>query len=171
VTSIGSYAFSKCTGLTEINYNATLAVTGSEVFTVFGSIGASKAGITVNIGANVTKIPAGLFSASASGFYEDSGGMITTVNFASGSVCQSIDNYAFYKCSGLKSITIPSSVTSIGNSAFYECSGLTSVTFQGMISSNNFSSSSFPGDLRNKYLAGGVGTYTRTSGSEVWTKQ
>jgi len=34
---------------------------------------------------------------------------------------------AFYNCSGLTSITIPSSVTSIGNSAFYGCSGLTSI--------------------------------------------
>jgi hypothetical protein len=25
--------------------------------------------------------------------------------------------------------------------------------------------------LRNKYLAGGIGTYTRTSGSNTWTKQ
>ena len=35
---------------------------------------------------------------------------------------------AFYGCSGLTSVTIPSSVTSIGEEAFYGCSGLTSVT-------------------------------------------
>ena len=40
----------------------------------------------------------------------------------------SIDNYAFYNCTGLTSITIPNSVTTIGNSAFYGCSGLTSIT-------------------------------------------
>ncbi len=38
-----------------------------------------------------------------------------------------IEGYAFSGCSGLTSITIPSSVTSIGNSAFSGCSGLTSV--------------------------------------------
>ena len=40
----------------------------------------------------------------------------------------SIGNSAFYGCSGLTSVTIPSSVTSIGQGAFYGCSGLTSVT-------------------------------------------
>ncbi len=41
----------------------------------------------------------------------------------------SIGDYAFWGCSSLTSVTIPSSVTSIGSSAFYECSSLTSVTF------------------------------------------
>jgi len=27
------------------------------------------------------------------------------------------------------------------------------------------------GDLRDKYLAGGIGTYTRAGGSNTWTKQ
>ena len=39
----------------------------------------------------------------------------------------SIGNSAFFGCSGLTSVAIPSSVTSIGNYAFYNCSGLTSV--------------------------------------------
>jgi len=39
----------------------------------------------------------------------------------------SIESYTFYGCSGLTSITIPSSVTSIGSEAFSRCSGLTDV--------------------------------------------
>lgn len=40
---------------------------------------------------------------------------------------------AFYKCTGLTSVTIPNSVTSIGARAFYECTGLTSVTIPNSV--------------------------------------
>jgi hypothetical protein len=84
----------------------------------------------------------------------------------------SIGDSAFSGCSSLASVTIPSSVTSIGDSAFYLCTSLTSVTFQGTIPSTNFVNYNFPGDLRTKYLAGGIGTYTTTNPGEnaVWTK-
>ena len=42
---------------------------------------------------------------------------------------------AFSGCSGLTSLTIPSSVTSIGESAFYGCSGLTSLTIPSSVTS------------------------------------
>lgn len=47
----------------------------------------------------------------------------------------SIGSYAFYGCSGLTSVTIPSSVTSIENSAFYSCVGLTSVEIPSGVTS------------------------------------
>ena len=47
----------------------------------------------------------------------------------------SIGEYAFDGCSGLTSLTIPSSVTSIGEHAFYGCSGLTSLTIPSSVTS------------------------------------
>ena len=47
----------------------------------------------------------------------------------------SIDNSAFYGCSGLTSVTIPNSVTTIGSRAFWDCSGLTSITIPNSVTS------------------------------------
>ena len=47
----------------------------------------------------------------------------------------SIGGGAFYKCSGLTSVTIPISVTSIGDDAFMFCSGLTTVTIPNSVTS------------------------------------
>jgi len=81
-----------------------------------------------------------------------------------------IEGSAFQNCKNLTSITIPDSVTYIGPRAFLGCTNLTSVTFQ--CATNDLGLQSFPGDLRNKYLAGGPGTYTRPNvKSNTWTKQ
>ena len=47
----------------------------------------------------------------------------------------SIGKKAFYKCSGLTSVTIPNSVTSIGDGAFDGCSGLSSITIPDGVTS------------------------------------
>ena len=47
----------------------------------------------------------------------------------------SIGWYAFYGCTGLTSITIPNSVTSIGERAFLGCTGLTSITIPNSVTS------------------------------------
>jgi len=92
----------------------------------------------------------------------------------------SIGEMAFYECWSLTDITIPAGVTSIEGGAFDGCANLTRVTFEGAIRADNFGTkaafddyirSPFDGDLREKYLAGGRGTYTRANGSDMWTKE
>ena len=64
-------------------------------------------------------------------FYGCSG--LTSLTLPSG--VTSIGYRAFEGCSGLTSLTIPSSVTEIGNYAFYGCSGLTSLTIPSGVTS------------------------------------
>ena len=47
----------------------------------------------------------------------------------------SLGNYCFSGCSGLTSVSIPSSVTSLGEYCFYNCSSLTSVTIPSSVTS------------------------------------
>jgi len=83
------------------------------------------------------------------------------------------------RCSKLVAVTIGGGVTAIETAAFTGCTSLTSVTFQGKISNFDIYAFSFAdksnrlynSDLRDKYLAGGTGTYTRPSGGETWTKR
>ena len=45
----------------------------------------------------------------------------------------SIDNYAFYRCTSLTSVTLPNSVTAISERAFDHCTGLTSITIPNSV--------------------------------------
>ena len=82
-----------------------------------------------------------------------------------------IGSGAFSGCSSLTSVVLPENVTSIGANAFNGCTGLIRVTFLSVITAGDFSTTAqFPGDLRAKYLAEGVGTYSRQNGTvDTWT--
>ena len=125
VKKIGKSAFHLCTGLTEIDFNATAMGNLGCDDSVFHRAGIDESGITVHIGANVTKIPDYLFSVQEFWQYAPK---ITRVVFAGNSRCTDIGEDAFCGCRDLMSITIPSSVTSIGDNAFYKCGSLESIT-------------------------------------------
>lgn len=50
-------------------------------------------------------------------------------------VVTSFEERCFYDCSGIKAITIPSSVTSLGDDCFYNCHRLTSITIPSSVTS------------------------------------
>ena len=101
VTSIGSEAFSDCSGLTSIVVEA-----GNTVYDSRDNCNAiiEKETNTLIQGCKNTKIPAG----------------VTEIGYS-----------AFSGCSGLTSIEIPVGVTEIGYAAFWDCSGLKDVYYTG----------------------------------------
>lgn len=111
VTSIGQYAFSKCSRPISVTIPGSFTEIGYRAFAEFS-------GLT-----SVT-IPESVMEIGSSAFYGCYG--LTSMTIPN-SVTK-IDEDAFYGCSGLSSVTIPNSVNSIGSSAFYGCSGLTSVS-------------------------------------------
>ena len=76
-------------------------------------------------------IPYSVTSIGNSAFYKCTG--LTSVTIPNS--VTSIEAYAFSSCSGLTSIEIPNSVTSIGYQAFYGCSGLTSIEIPNSVTS------------------------------------
>ena len=89
---------------------------------------------TVNIPSSVKTIKSNAFNECDE---------IETVNFAENSELETINDQAFRKCSSLKSISIPNTVTSIGTQCFIECSKLENVTLPSNI--KNFGGGVFIG--------------------------
>jgi len=110
VTSIVSYAFASCSGLTSLSIPTTVTSIGSNVFQ-------SCNGLTsITIPSSVTSIADGVFKGCSG---------LTSITIPSS--VTSIGGSSFNSCTSLTSITIPSSVTSITTGAFYNCTGLTSI--------------------------------------------
>ena len=184
VTSIGTYAFYNCTGLTSVAIPDSVTSIGSSAF--YGCIGLTS----VTIGDSVASIGGSAFNGCSGiievvgdisyvdGWVIDAASDIKTALIRQGtrgiaasafSGCDgltsvtipdsvtSIGSYAFRNCDGLTSVTIGNGVTSIGSSAFYGCTGLTSITIPDSVASI--------GDYAFRYCSGLTSvTFEETTG-------
>ena len=122
VTSIGNYAFSGCSSLTNITFNAINCTNiGYDVFSDCTNF------TSLTIGDSVQTIPNRAFAYCSS---------LTSLTI--GNSVTAIGNSAFAYCSGLTRLSIPNSVTAIGNSAFRGCNGLTSLTIPNSVTTINW---------------------------------
>ena len=137
VTSIGSYAFYKCTGLTSVTIPESVTSICKAAFHDCTGL------VAVNI------VDLAAWCRIAFEYYDISYSYNTSnplryahhlylngseiINLTIPESVASISSYSFYGCSSLASVNIPNSVTSIGGSAFYDCVGLTSVTIPNSI--------------------------------------
>ena len=138
VKSIGNYAFTGCTGLTSITIPDSVKSIGDSAFS--GCSGLRNVYITdVEAWVNISFGNSGSYPNNY-GFLRilDENGKEVTDLVIPNSVT-SIGSYAFSSCTGLTSITIPDSVKSIGDSAFSGCSGLTSITIPDSVKSIGYS--------------------------------
>ena len=86
---------------------------------------------TIIVGSKLSFIPNTITHIGDYAFYRYTG--LTSVSIPNS--VTSIGAGAFYKCTGLASVSIPNSVTSIGAAAFYKCTGLTSMTIPNLVTS------------------------------------
>ena len=126
VTDIGDNAFGDCVGLKSVSISADAANVSRAAFFACAALES----ITVADG-NPAYAAAGdcLIETGTKTLIQ---GCKNSIIPADGSVT-SIGAWAFYKCVGLTSVTIPAGVTSIGESAFFGCTGLTDVTISDSV--------------------------------------
>ena len=147
LTSIGSFAFSGCSGL------ASITIPGSVTNIGVGAFERCSGLTSITIPNSVTSI-------GGSAFYFCSGLTSVTIPNSMTSIGYSV----FLGCRGLTSVTIPNSVTSIGNSAFLGCSGLTSVTIPNSVMSIGVNPFAFCSKLYKIEVQSGNTQYTSLDG-------
>lgn len=118
VTSIGSYAFPLCIGISSVIIPNSVTSIGDYAFHECEGLA------SVSIPNSVTMIGNSAFSWCRG---------LTSLTI--GNSVTSIGNYAFIACDSLISVPIPNSVTSIGNGAFSGCRRLSSVSIPSSVTS------------------------------------
>lgn len=126
VSSFDDLAFNNCINLKKINYKGTFEEWFKISFGFFDAnpniyaqnlyINGKLLSGTVRIPKNTDSIPRAIFAGCKD---------ITAIDW--GNNIKEIRPYAFYKCSGLKEVSIPDTVTYIGAYSFYGCTDITAI--------------------------------------------
>ena len=137
LTEIGSYVFSGCSSLGNITFPSSLTTLGHMVFSECTTLTKMRIPPTITSFGDmifygcdnlVLTIDNEILSHEFSSSYNM--GSIFGANirgFILGNNVTAIGDNAFYRCYGMREVTIPSSVTSIGETAFYLCRKLSSI--------------------------------------------
>lgn len=141
LTSIGEFAFSGCSGLTNVNIPKSVTSIQSRAFMLCSNVSeftvenenvyfSSLNGVLLNKGQEyLLQYPA-----------------MKLGNYVIPNSVKFIENYAFYGCTGLTSLTIHNSLSYIGTAVFVGCTGITDF----IVNPENSSFSSKDGVLFNK---------------------
>ena len=144
VTSLGYRAFENCRSLSSITIPSGLKEIGSEPFSQCGSVKEFNVTIT-----DYSEFCKNIVLGKIKYFFMDNYNRYPSVKnitlldrdgnevkeFIIPDGVTSINDYAFYYCVGLTSVSIPNSVTSIGTCAFYNCNSLKSITIPPNVTS------------------------------------
>ena len=161
VTSIEDYAFSGCIWLTSVTLGRGVTSIGVDPF--YGCYRLVEiwnySGMQIQTGLGIGHYAKRVYTTDEKSkqiktsdgylFYEDVvesyllgySGTSTELTLPKKSLKENnygVNQYAFYGCSGLTSVTIPSSVNSIGGYAFACCIGLTSIAIPNSVTSIGF---------------------------------
>lgn len=137
ISSINSFAFAGCTGMKTLYIKSTkIDSTDPKIFT---DAGKESGGFTVELAANVTKLPDNLF------YSTDGNPYVTSVFADAGSKLESIGSSAFFDCNRLESAYFANCtmLTYIHNAAFKGCTRLVSADFSNCIKLQKINSEAF----------------------------
>ncbi len=120
VTAIGANAFYNCTAITSLTMPINITIT-SGMFNGCNKI----TSLTLTKGSTGTGATYTVTTATYTPWY------ISRTNTMSVTIADdviSIGNYAFYNCTGVRSLTMPITIAATNTTAFTGCTGITSVT-------------------------------------------